>query len=164
MRGALRKQAAKEEQGVESLFDPHEIGRRGRRTGAAIVGLAACVSTPVANEKIAVAQASVQHAEQSGAPRLARVELSAARDKLQRAERAAASHETARDDAGRAGQRGCATRGSDRAGAPLARSGHAARRKPAGFEAGVGARRARTARGSAASQRATARGAAASQR
>lgn len=61
--------------------------------GAAIVGLAACVSTPVANEKIAVAQASVQHAEQSGAPRLAPVELSAARDKLQRAERAAASHE-----------------------------------------------------------------------
>jgi DNA repair ATPase RecN len=60
---------------------------------AGIVGLAACVSTPVPNEKIAVAQASVQRAEQSGAPELAPVELSAAREKLQRAERAAASHE-----------------------------------------------------------------------
>jgi len=60
---------------------------------AAIPGLAACASSPVPNEKIAVAQASMQRAEQSGAPQFAPVELSAARDKLQRAERAEASHD-----------------------------------------------------------------------
>jgi hypothetical protein len=59
----------------------------------AVVGLAACASTPVPNERIAVAQASVQRAEQSGAQELASVELSTARDKLQSAERAAAHHE-----------------------------------------------------------------------
>jgi hypothetical protein len=54
------------------------------------VGLAACASTPIPNEKIAVARASVQRAEQSGAPELAPVEMAAARDKLARAEKAAA--------------------------------------------------------------------------
>jgi uncharacterized protein involved in exopolysaccharide biosynthesis len=60
---------------------------------AAIVGLTACASSPLPNEKIAVAQASVQRAEQSGAQELAPVELSTARDKLSRAERAAADHD-----------------------------------------------------------------------
>ena len=60
---------------------------------ATLVGLAACVSSPVPNERIAVAQASVQRAEQSGAQELASVELGTARDKLQSAERAAANHE-----------------------------------------------------------------------
>jgi hypothetical protein len=60
---------------------------------AAIAGLAACASGPLPNEQIAVAQASVRHAEQSGAPEFAPVELAAARDKLSRAERAAADHE-----------------------------------------------------------------------
>ena len=55
------------------------------------LGLAACASTPVPNEKIAVAKASVQNAEQSGAPELAPVEMAAARDKLARAEKAAAN-------------------------------------------------------------------------
>jgi hypothetical protein len=59
---------------------------------ATLIGLAACVSTPVPNERIAVAQASVQRAEQSGAQELAPVELGKARDKLQSAERAAANH------------------------------------------------------------------------
>jgi hypothetical protein len=59
----------------------------------AFVGLAACVASPLPNEKIAVAQASVQHAEQSGAQELAPVELATARDKLRRAEQAAAGHE-----------------------------------------------------------------------
>ena len=54
------------------------------------LGLAACASTPIPNEKIAVAKASVQRAEQSGAPELAPVEMAAARDKLARAEKAAA--------------------------------------------------------------------------
>jgi Domain of unknown function (DUF4398) len=54
------------------------------------IGLAACVSMPMPNEKIAVARASVQRAEQAGAPELAPVEMAVARDKLARAERAAA--------------------------------------------------------------------------
>jgi Domain of unknown function (DUF4398) len=58
-----------------------------------LFGSAACASTPIPNEKIAVAKASVQRAEQSGAPELAPVELAAARDKLSRAEKAAADHE-----------------------------------------------------------------------
>jgi glutathione synthase/RimK-type ligase-like ATP-grasp enzyme len=59
---------------------------------AALVGLTACATSPVPNERIAVAQVSVQRAEQSGAQELAPVELSTARDKLQNAERAAANH------------------------------------------------------------------------
>jgi DNA repair ATPase RecN len=60
---------------------------------AVVLALAACASSPIPNEKIAVAQASVQRAEQSGAQELAPVELSTARDKLQRAEKAAADHD-----------------------------------------------------------------------
>jgi hypothetical protein len=56
---------------------------------AIVMTLAACATTnPLADEKIAVAKASVQHAEESGAPELAPVELAAARDKLARAEKA----------------------------------------------------------------------------
>ena len=57
------------------------------------LGLAACASTPIPNEKIAVAKAEVQRAEQSGAPEFAPVEMAAARDKLARAEKAAANRE-----------------------------------------------------------------------
>jgi hypothetical protein len=65
--------------------------QRGAIACAAVtLGLAACASTPIPNEKIAVAKASVQRAEQSGAPELAPVEMAAARDKLARAEKAAA--------------------------------------------------------------------------
>jgi hypothetical protein len=55
-----------------------------------ILVAAGCATTPPPNEKIAVAKASVQRAEQSGAPELAPVEMAAARDKLTRAEKAAA--------------------------------------------------------------------------
>jgi hypothetical protein len=63
-------------------------------TGTAVVaavlaGLAACASTPIPNDKIAVAKVAVQRAEQAGAPELAPVELATARDKLARAEKAA---------------------------------------------------------------------------
>ena len=58
-----------------------------------LLGMAACASTPIPNEKIAVAKASVQRAEQSGAPEFAPVELAAARDKLARAEKAAADRQ-----------------------------------------------------------------------
>ena len=60
---------------------------------ALVLGLAACASTPIPNEKLAVARASVQRAEQSGAPELAPAEMAAARDKLQRAEKAAADRD-----------------------------------------------------------------------
>jgi len=73
-----------------------EISRltQGMAVIAAIVaGLAACASTPIPNEKIAVAKVAVQRAEQAGAPELAPVELATARDKLARAEKAAADRE-----------------------------------------------------------------------
>lgn len=57
---------------------------------AVLVGVSACASTPIPNEKMAVAKASVQRAEQAGAPEFAPVELAAARDKLARADKAAA--------------------------------------------------------------------------
>jgi hypothetical protein len=60
---------------------------------AIMVSAAGCATTPVPNEKIAVAKSSVQRAEQSGAPELAPVEMAAARDKLARAEKAAADHD-----------------------------------------------------------------------
>jgi hypothetical protein len=61
--------------------------------GAVAATAAACASTPIPNEKIAVAKASLQRAEQSGAPELAPVELATARDKLTRAEKAVADRD-----------------------------------------------------------------------
>lgn len=55
---------------------------------ATVVVLTACAANPAADEKIAVAKASVQRAEGSGAPEFAPVELASARDKLARAEKA----------------------------------------------------------------------------
>jgi Domain of unknown function (DUF4398) len=60
---------------------------------AIALGAAGCATTPIPNEQIAVAKSSVQRAEQAGAPELAPVELAAARDKLARAEKAAADRE-----------------------------------------------------------------------
>ena len=68
---------------------------RGAAISAAVLGAVACASTPIPNEKIAVARAAVQRAEQSGAPELAPVELAAAKDKLNRAEKAAVDREGA---------------------------------------------------------------------
>ena len=61
--------------------------------GATVLALAACASNPVADEKIAVAKASLQRAEGSGAPEFAPVQLATARDKLARAEKANADHD-----------------------------------------------------------------------
>jgi hypothetical protein len=64
---------------------------RSAAAGATMLLVAAgCATAPPPNEKIAVAKASVQRAEQSGAPELAPVEMATARDKLTRAEKAAA--------------------------------------------------------------------------
>ena len=59
---------------------------------AVTAGVAAYAANPVADEKIAVAKASLDRAEQSGAPQAAPVELATARDKLARAEKANADH------------------------------------------------------------------------
>jgi hypothetical protein len=52
--------------------------------------VAGCATTPVPNEQLAVAKSSVQRAEASGAPELAPVEMSAARQELASAEKATA--------------------------------------------------------------------------
>lgn len=67
--------------------------RNASACAAVAAALAACVTTPIPNEKIAVAKASVQRAEQAGAPELAPVEMAAAREKLARAEQAAAARD-----------------------------------------------------------------------
>jgi len=59
---------------------------------AVSAGVAAYAANPIADEKIAVAKASLDRAEQSGAPQAAPVELAMARDKLARAEKANADH------------------------------------------------------------------------
>jgi hypothetical protein len=56
------------------------------------LGAAAYAANPIPLEKIAVAKASLQRAEQSGAPEFAPVEMATARDKLGRAEKAEADH------------------------------------------------------------------------
>jgi hypothetical protein len=68
---------------------------KGAAACAAAVLLVACASTPavIPSEKIAVAKAEVQRAEQSGAPEFAPVQMAAARDKLASAERAQAHHD-----------------------------------------------------------------------
>lgn len=55
---------------------------------ALLLALTACATTPPPNEQLAVAKASVQRAEQAGAPELSPVELAGARDKLVRADKA----------------------------------------------------------------------------
>src|ERR1700689_2037333 len=60
---------------------------------AVVTALAACASGPAPLAQIAVAKASVQRAEQAGATELAPVELSTARDKVQRAEKGAQNHQ-----------------------------------------------------------------------
>jgi len=60
---------------------------------ALAAALGGCAASPIPNEKIAVAQASVERAERSGAQELAPVDLASARDKLQRAQKAASDHD-----------------------------------------------------------------------
>lgn len=57
------------------------------------IGTSAVAANPPPIEKLAVAKASVQRAEQSGAPELAPVEMATAREKLARAEKAASDRE-----------------------------------------------------------------------
>jgi Domain of unknown function (DUF4398) len=59
-----------------------------------IILVASCATTnPLAEEKIAVAKASIERAEQAGAAQAAPVDLMAAHDKLAKAQKADADHE-----------------------------------------------------------------------
>jgi hypothetical protein len=74
-------------------INPNTWAKAGGVCTALVLCVAGCASTPMPNEKIAVAKSSVARAEQSGAPEYAPVEMAAARDKLARAEKAAADRE-----------------------------------------------------------------------
>jgi len=60
---------------------------------AATFGVAAYAGNHEADDKIAVAKAAVEHAEQAGAPAAAPVEMASARSKLARAEKANADRD-----------------------------------------------------------------------
>jgi hypothetical protein len=55
--------------------------------------IAAQAANHIADDKIAVAKAAIEHAEQAGAPESAPIELAAARDKLALAEKANVAHD-----------------------------------------------------------------------
>jgi hypothetical protein len=75
----------------------NETFSRSSRAGLALlaltVGTVAYARNPIADEQIAVAKASVERAEQAGAPQAAPVELASARDKLARAVKANLDHD-----------------------------------------------------------------------
>jgi hypothetical protein len=75
------------------LIDFSNLARGASLWAAIALSVAACASTPIPNEQIAVAKSSVQRAEQSGAPELAPVEMSTARQELASAEKAAGERE-----------------------------------------------------------------------
>ena len=75
-----------------------KLGTFSTLKGASLVAtslavMVGCASTPIPNEKIAVAKAALQRAERAGAPDSAPVELATARDKLSRAEKAVADRD-----------------------------------------------------------------------
>jgi hypothetical protein len=70
-----------------------QLTRGASLCAAIMISVAGCATTPIPNEKIAVAKSSVQRAEQAGAQEFAPVEMASARDKLARAEKAAADHD-----------------------------------------------------------------------
>jgi hypothetical protein len=72
------------------LFDSSKLARGASLCAAIALSIAGCASTPVPNEQLAVAKSSVQRAEGSGAPELAPVEMSTARQELATAEKATA--------------------------------------------------------------------------
>jgi hypothetical protein len=90
----LRDVRRKTLEDAKMKFEISKVRRAGGVViAAAALGMAACASTPVPNDKLAVAHDSVQRAERSGAPELAPVQLASAKDKLNRAENAATHHD-----------------------------------------------------------------------
>jgi hypothetical protein len=67
------------------------------RIAFALAATTFCLAAGAANhpgeDKIAVAKAAIEHAEQAGGPESAPVEMASARDKLARAEKANAKHD-----------------------------------------------------------------------
>ncbi len=67
------------------------------RISLALIASAFCITAQagghLADDKIAVAKAAIEHAEQSGGPAAAPVQMAAARDKLALAEKANAKHD-----------------------------------------------------------------------
>jgi Domain of unknown function (DUF4398) len=74
-------------------IDPSILSKGATLWTALAFCVAGCASTPIPNEQIAVAKSSVQRAEQNGAPELAPVEMSVARQELASAEKAAADRQ-----------------------------------------------------------------------
>jgi hypothetical protein len=72
------------------LIDLSNLAKGAALCTAIAVCIAGCATTPVPNEQLAVAKSSVQRAEGSGAPELAPVEMSTARQELASAEKASA--------------------------------------------------------------------------
>jgi len=71
-------------------IDLSNLAKGATLCSAVAVWVAGCATTPVPNEQLAVAKSSVQRAEASGAPELAPVEMSTARQELASAEKASA--------------------------------------------------------------------------
>jgi hypothetical protein len=78
---------------IDMFIDLSNLAKDVSLCAALALSVAGCASTPIPNEQVAVAKSSVQRAEQSGAPELAPVEMSAARQELASAEKAAADRE-----------------------------------------------------------------------
>jgi Domain of unknown function (DUF4398) len=78
---------------IDMLMGLSNVAKGASLFTAIALSLGGCATTPIPNEQIAVAKSSVQRAEQNGAPELAPVEMSTARQELASAEKAAADHE-----------------------------------------------------------------------
>jgi hypothetical protein len=78
---------------IDMLMGLSNVAKGASLFTAIALSLGGCATTPISNEQIAVAKSSVQRAEQNGAPELAPVEMSTARQELASAEKAAADHE-----------------------------------------------------------------------
>jgi hypothetical protein len=72
---------------------PSTLARIAFTLVASTMCVVAQASNHLADDRIAVAKAAVEHAEQSGAPEAAPVEMASARDKLARAEKANAARD-----------------------------------------------------------------------
>jgi Domain of unknown function (DUF4398) len=78
---------------IDMFIDLSSLAKGVSLCAAIALSVAGCASTPIPNEQVAIAKSSVQRAEQNGAPELAPVEMSAARQELASAEKAAADRQ-----------------------------------------------------------------------
>ena len=78
---------------MRQIFSSSRAARGAALCAMMALSAAAYAGSSIPAEKIAVAKSALQRAEQSGAPEFAPVEMAAARDKLARAEKAAADRD-----------------------------------------------------------------------